>query len=396
MVFWIVLCCGTLAMLLFFVITNFSNLGKLKRLEEIELPPAAGRISIIVPARNEERNIQRCVRSLLAQQGVHEVIVVDDNSTDLTPTILRRLAEGAASCGGPRLTVVSGKPLPGGWMGKNWACWQGYRASRGSVLLFTDADTWHAPDAAGRAAAALRGSGASLLSMIVHQETGSFGVKSLVPILFWLLYSLFPFALINEHQSLPLYFGNGQFMMFTRRAYRAIGGHKAIRNNVFDDMTLARRTRRHGMRVLIIDGSRHVSCRMYETLAEAFRGLCKNIYMLFRYTFPPRVAAPLYLLGLAGFAFTLFSPILSILIDLSLVVAGFPVSAPVIGLSVAGIVLSWLTLSIVYLRFRFPFVMVLLYPFTVSLFLLTALGSLVLTKLGRTQWKGRVLAHAMP
>lgn len=395
MLAWILIIGVLTGILAFFVIMNLFNLHKMQRLEHYPDLMTPKRLSVIVPARNEEKNIEQCVRSLLGQTGREhgapgtggfELIVVDDSSTDATGAILRRIAREDS-----RLSVLQGQALPKGWTGKNWACWQGFCASRGDVLLFTDADTRHEPTAVARAAYALLSSEAGLLSAIVHQETRSFGEKTLIPILFWLVYSLFPFPLMNANASVPLSFGNGQFMMFRRETYLAIGGHQGIRNNVFDDMTLAHKARRNGMKTLVLDGSRFVSCRMYRGMAEAFEGLCKNIFMLFRYVFSAHVAVPLYVAGLTVFALTIFAPILSLLIDCVLVVSGFPLSAAVIALSSAGILLSWATLFIVYTRFRFPISMILLYPLSITVFLATALASMIMSGLGKTVWKGRTL-----
>jgi chlorobactene glucosyltransferase len=205
---------------------------------------------------------------------------------------------------------------------------------------------------------------------------------------------VFPFALLNGDSRLPLHFGNGQFMMFRRDAYAAIGGPAAIRDNVFEDMTLAKRMKSSGRRVVIADGSPLVTCRMYETLPAAFKGLAKNIYMLFHYSLPRRAAIPAYLLGLFWFALVMFGPLASLAIDVALVAAGFALSLPVICLSAAGIALALLSLGIVSTRFRFPPVMVVLYPLTMVLFLAAALGSLIMTRRGRTEWKGRALPQA--
>jgi chlorobactene glucosyltransferase len=389
MTLWIVLCAAMLPALIVLALTSLWNARHLRK------PSAgpgtqAGLVSVIVPARNEERNIERCVRSLLGQQGVEsELIVVDDNSEDGTREILNRLCAQD-----PRLRVVDGAPLPAGWTGKNWACWQGYRAARGEVLLFTDADTFHRPGALAAARGTMAGSGAGLLSMLVAQETGTFGLKLLVPVLFWLACALFPFALMNADARLPLHFGNGQFMMFTRRAYDAIGGHQAIRGSIFDDMTLARRMRASGQRTFIADGSRMVSCRMYETLPAAFEGLGKNVYTLVRSSLPAAAAAPSFLAGLAAFAGILLGPLASLLVDGCLVAAGYPVSLPVIGISLAGIGLTLLSVSVITTRFRFPALLVPFYPLAIVLFLAAAVGSLVRHARGTATWKGRVLAGA--
>jgi chlorobactene glucosyltransferase len=387
MTLWIVLSAAMLPALIVFAAMSLWNARHLRVLSAESSAPA-GLVSIIVPARNEEAGIERCVRSLLGQKGAtYELIVVDDNSVDRTRETLSRIATEDA-----RLRIVDGAALPAGWTGKNWACWQGYRVSRGDTLLFTDADTLHGPTAVAAASGTLAESGAGLLSLLVAQETGSFGLKLLVPVLFWLACALFPFALMNADARLPLHFGNGQFMMLTRRGYEEIDGHAAIRSSIFDDMTLARLMRTAGRRVFVADGSRLVSCRMYGTLPAAFEGLGKNIYTLFRSSLPAAAAAPAFLAGLGAFAGIMLGPLSSLIIDAGLAAAGFPLSIPIIAISAAGVALTLVSVGVITMRFRFPALLVLFYPLAIALFLAAAVGSLCRHARGWATWKGRVLA----
>ena len=215
-----------------------------------------------------------------------EVILVDDHSTDGTPAIARRLSQRYSG-----LRVIRGAPLPEGWLGKHWACHQGAEAARGDLILFTDADTFHAPRSVASAAAALQATGSDLLSALTAQDTWSLSERAVAPLVFWLVYSLFPFALMNRSRSFPLFFGNGQFLMLRRDAYERLGGYAAIRAQVFDDMAIARRARQMGLKTVVVDGSRLVSCRMYDGFREVVRGLGKNLFPLFPAR-PPADARP--------------------------------------------------------------------------------------------------------
>ena len=128
-------------------------------------------VSVLVPARNEALNIERCVRSLLRQEyAPFELLVLDDGSTDATPELLRALVRES----GGLMRVVQGEPLPDGWHGKSWACSQLGQQAKGELLLFTDADTMHESDALRRTVAAIQASGADMLSLMPHQELASF------------------------------------------------------------------------------------------------------------------------------------------------------------------------------------------------------------------------------
>src|SRR5690606_20865796 len=156
------------------------------RLDRHPPPPSDARplVSIIVPARNEAENIGTCVATLVnTSYPQREIIVVDDGSTDGTTDIARLLA--ARSAGAIRL--VEGEPLPDGWMGKCWACWQGYEVARGELLCFTDADTRHDDDLLGHAVGALTGTGADLVSVLPRQLMESFWERVVLPHIFTMI-----------------------------------------------------------------------------------------------------------------------------------------------------------------------------------------------------------------
>ena len=220
----------------------FSNLRAMRRVESyrhVAAGPADEElplVSVLVPARNEELNVERCVVSLLRQDYPHyEVLVLDDDSTDQTSAILARLAAGDE-----RLRVLSGRALPKGWLGKHWACHQLTLASRGELLLFTDADTEHHPQMLCDAVAAQRAEGSDMLTGLPREETVSWGEKVVVPVVSWAMFSLLPMGLAHRAKSALASVAVGQFMLFRRSTLLAMGGFEAVRNDPVDDMALAR------------------------------------------------------------------------------------------------------------------------------------------------------------
>jgi chlorobactene glucosyltransferase len=231
-------------------------------------------LSIIVPARNEERQIERCVRSLLATRHPNfEVIAVDDQSADATGEILKRIAARE-----PRLALLAGAPLPAGWVGKPWALTQGARVARGEWLLFTDADTEHHPLAASSALRFAIDRGYGVVSLLTDQETVGAAERVFLPtILFVILLGIGALDDINDPRKRDTAIFNGQYVLASREAYRAIGGHAAVRGAVAEDLELARLFKRDGrFRTFLAGGSALVRTRMYRSFAEIWRGFLKN------------------------------------------------------------------------------------------------------------------------
>jgi len=257
-------------------------------------PPAAhGRVSILVPARNEERSIRDCVSSLLAQDYPDfELLVLDDASTDATGGIVRDLIKPD-----PRHRLLTGAPLPERWTGKNWACHQLSQAATGDWLLFTDADTVHSPGALSAALSMAAEARADLFSAWPRLITLTLGEKLVIPVLHILAICWFPIAFLQFLQTnprlatrIPRRFlrvwggANGQFMLFSRTAYRRIGGHEAVRDHIVEDVALGRQIAnriREGMRLFNCDASRLIDCRMYRSFREVSDGFTKNVRAAF-------------------------------------------------------------------------------------------------------------------
>jgi chlorobactene glucosyltransferase len=258
-----------------------------------ELPEhSAGRspaVSVIVPARNEAINIRTCLTSLsLSAYPDFEIVVVDDRSDDDTAEIARSVPKGRAGW----IEVVEGADLPEGWLGKPWACWQGAVVARGDLLLFTDADTVHGTDLLGRSVAALDEDRADLLTVVGRQLMGSFWERLVQPQIF--LTMVFRFYDIERSLQKRRWrdvIANGQFMLFTAPTYRALGGHRAVKDEIVEDLALAQLVVRSGLRLAVRRSETSFATRMYRSLAELVEGWSKNLTTGALQTMPRAVRA---------------------------------------------------------------------------------------------------------
>ena len=231
-------------------------------------------VSAIIPARNEERTIAQAAISLAEQPEIPEIIVVDDQSSDDTGAILRRLAAEQ-----PKLRVVEGEELPPGWVGKNRAAWLGAQTAACDWLLFTDADAVHLPGSTARALSEARSSGADLLSYSPGQEMHTWWERALIPFVFCRLSQLYSYATINNPDS-PAAAANGQYLLIKRSVYEQIGGHAAVRDDVLEDVALARLAKSGGFRLHFAPGDQICRVRMYSNFAAMWEGWSKNLLPL--------------------------------------------------------------------------------------------------------------------
>jgi len=251
--------------------------------------PGRPTVSIIVPARNEEACLGACLQSLVqqkddAQTGVNlEIIVVDDHSTDRTRQIASAFSNTQAQA-----RVIEAGPLPAGWTGKNNAVTAGSRVARGEWLLFTDADTIHLPGSLARSLEEAKRNGAALLSYSPEQIVKGFAEKAVMPVIFAELAANFRPSQVSDPNS-PAAAANGQYILITREAYDAVGGHAAIAASLLEDVALARAVKRSGRKILFRYGGDAVQTRMYRTFAQLSEGWTKNLALLF--PSPARLAA---------------------------------------------------------------------------------------------------------
>lgn len=235
------------------------------------------RVSVIVPARNEASNIERCVSSLSRSDYPNfEIVVVDDRSDDDTAEIARAVPPGRSD----RIVVIEGRELPAGWFGKPWACVQGAEIAAGEVLLFTDADTTHGPALVRRAVAGLLEDRADALSAVGRQLLGSFWERIVQPQIFSLLFLRYPrIRRVFDRDRWYNAIANGQFLMVRRAAYERFGGHGRVRSEVVEDLRFAQLFCKAGNTLTIREARDDFATRMYESLADLVRGWGKNLHI---------------------------------------------------------------------------------------------------------------------
>lgn len=367
---WIPFHLFVLGGLLFFTLNLLLNLRVFRRPPLPQTLTNPSKVSILIPARNEELRLPPCLDSLLAQSYPNlEWIVLDDNSTDQTSHVVtqRMTAE-------PRLHLLKGAPLPEGWTGKSWACWQLSQHAQGDFLLFTDADTLHTPDSIASALTTMEKEKADLLSLWPRQITGSWSEMLILPFVHVLILLFLPQWLPFPHRSLGV--ANGQFVLFRRSAYQSIGGHEKVRNHLVEDVALGREIKTAGLRLLNQDGTRLVSCRMYSCFSEVWEGFTKNL----RAGFEDSVAS-FIALGVVQVVF-LLAPFLFLILGLLLQAAWWPLAAVQVFL-ILGLraFLAW--------RYQHPPLSVLLHPIGQALALSIAMNSWIQSARGSVTWKGR-------
>ena len=258
-------------------------LPRVERQSDLPLPAAPPRVSVILPARDEEDNIRECLESLLEQDYPDlEVIVVDDRSEDRTPEILRDIASahanrGTGTEGGTaELRILQGRPCPSDWMGKNHALHQGYEAATGAFLLFVDADTRAAPQLVSRTVGFSLKTGTGLLTLIHACEFQCFW-DSVVNTLILYLAPFQDIEAFNDPER-PEGNANGPFMLFSRETYERIGGHKAIQGEVVEDLVIARNVKEAGERPTWAVAPELFVSRPYPTLGALRKGWTKVIF----------------------------------------------------------------------------------------------------------------------
>ena len=350
--------------------------------EESAEPPAdPPLVSVIIPARDEAANIERCLRSVLATTWPRlEVIVVDDHSGDATAAIAGGIAATDA-----RARVIGAPDLPTGWFGKPWACKSGARAARGEILCFTDADTVHAPDLLARTVNAMGSRGAAMLTVAGTQEMNSFWETVLQAQMFTMLAMRYGGTeTVNRSRHAWDKIANGQFIAITRAAHDAIGGHASVRDRVAEDLMLAQELFRAGHRTALVLGTAQLSTRMYDSFAAIVRGWGKNVFAGGIDALPRnRLLRILFPLGLTAFPVAELLPPLLLLCRL--LGAALPAAAVVwLAVTLAGLLLGWAT---VYVRAgRSPFY-ALTFPLGAAVLLWIFIGAIARGR--RVAWKGR-------
>ncbi|MEO8233028.1 MAG: glycosyltransferase [Ignavibacteriota bacterium] len=231
-----------------------------------------GLVSVLIPARNEEKNIVKCINGIINQDYQHtEIIILDDNSSDNTYKL-------AASFSSPKIRTLEGKELPQNWLGKNWACHQLSQHAKGDYFLFVDADVEVKENVISLTINEIGKSNSALLSIFPTQSIKTFGEYLIVPLMNWLLLTLLPLNSIYKFSNKDFVAANGQFMLWRKDDYLKIGGHQIVKDKIVEDMELARIAKSNNLKVKTLLGGNQVFCRMYNSFDEAYSGFQKNFY----------------------------------------------------------------------------------------------------------------------
>ena len=337
-------------------------------------------VSVIVPARNEALNIERCLRGLCdSNYPSFEVIVVDDQSTDETGDLARSVPKGRAQ----RVVVLSGEGLPEGWLGKPWACHQGSRAARGDLLLFTDADTYHGPDLLERAVAALTDEAADAVTVVGRQEMETFWERLVQPQVFFGMFQVFSNLQDGfDRNRWRRAIANGQFLLFRRDSYDRLGGHEAVKGEVVEDLRLAQILVRDGYTLVVREAFGALATRMYRSLGGLVEGWSKNTALGARYTGGPWGSVLMFAGALVGAPILWLGPPV-----LALAGAVGAVSAPATALGVTATALNAGMWAVVSRSLGAPAVYGLLYPLGSAVAWFIVFRSFL--RGTRVEWKGR-------
>ena len=236
-------------------------------------------VSILIPVRNEEKNILTLLRSIEKQNySNYEVIIIDDSSTDNTYNVSQSFTAGH-----PRFTVIKGKELPIGWLGKNYACHQLAQKANGQFFLFIDADEKVFDALINSALHRIHLNNLSLLSLFTNQEMPTFGEKLVIPVMNFFLLNLLPLRLILTNRRASLSVASGQFMLFNAKTYHQNNWHERVKDKVVEDVEIMRLIKSESLKGETLLANGMISCRMYNNYHTAIDGFSKNFFAGFNY-----------------------------------------------------------------------------------------------------------------
>ncbi|KPJ68966.1 hypothetical protein AMJ44_05035 [candidate division WOR-1 bacterium DG_54_3] len=364
---------GILFFLVLLLLNLIQNLKRIKEQERIKLKEPLPLISVLIPARNEEKNIQNCVTSLLQSEYRRlEIIVLDDNSTDRTHEIVKELSRHHK-----KLKIIKGKELPPGWNGKNWACQQLSQAACGEWFLFTDADTTHKPQSVSLAFTAAQKRKSVFVTYIPGLPAKTWSEKLFYSIIHFAFFAVLPSRVVNYSKNSHLAFGIGPFLFINRRFYFSFGGHKSIKTAIVDDIALAKKVKEHKGKVSAVDGTKVMDVRFYTCFKELWYGFSKNVYEAIG-------CAPHYLIAILFSCYFLF--IYPYLLLWEAVESHQDLTAPLFMVAIISLIKIILSL-----RFQTSIVFGLLHPFSVVLALLILLNSFRIAVFKKKiEWKERL------
>lgn len=338
------------------------------------------RVSVLIPARNEARNIQKCIFALQATQAsdecIEEIVVYDDLSTDGTGALVDELAQAD-----PRVSLLKGVGLPDGWVGKPHACQQLLERSRGDVLLFVDADVRMRSGGLLRLLSFLEEpTQARVLTAVPRQICGTFYERLVLPLLLLTYTSWLPLRLVEHGRSDATVAANGQLVMLRRKDALALGGFSGVRAELVDDVAFARLAKKRGYRLAFVDGFHIAHCRMYRSAKEVWNGFSKNVY-------EGVGASPFRLALVIGLYVGCFvAPYVGL--GVALGVRGLP--RQLLVACALGVCVNVVLRTLLALRYRQPAEGILLHPVSVLALVAIAVNSARWAILQRNHWAGRI------
>jgi len=364
-----------LVIMINFIINNFifKNSSKYKLPESfLKEKPL---VSVLIPARDEERNIGRCLNSLLRQDYENiEILVMDDNSVDRTSEVVQRFCKKDK-----RVRLYHGKPLKKGWLGKSYVCQQLSGHARGDYLLFVDADTLHFLNSVSSAVACLLRFDVDALSVFAKQIMVTIHERMMVPAGNFMILSFMPLALIRGSRNPLFCTAIGQFMLFKKDVYEAIGGHESVKNEILEDVIISKQVKRCGYKFMIFDGRDNLYCRMYHNFREVVHGYTKLLFSSFDYN--------LFIMSFAIIAIAAIHLVPFIMLPLAIL---FSWPLVLINIIIIQVVLVLITKIMLAIRFRMRATDIILHPLSVIYLLSMAVNSIFQYRYNiGVQWKGR-------
>jgi chlorobactene glucosyltransferase len=358
---------------IYFFIISLSNILFLKRATQAPSLREGPKISVLIPARNEENNIRQCLTSLLRQTYTnYEIIVLDDLSTDSTYEIVAGMAAEHSN-----LSIIKGEELPEGWYGKPHAMQQLSKHASGDFFLFTDADTIHSSESISWSITNMLHHKADILSGYPHHTTEGFGEDLVIPNIYINTILFLPLWMVPT-THIPLFsHAIGQYILFRRESFEAIGGYEVAAQKITEDVYMAKAMKRRGYKVQFLDAKRYCSCRMYDGFQRAANGISKNIYDFFE-----QKLYPLFIL--IPFALLFFIVPVALLVYQAIIAGPYLYHA---GISVGVFFITW---AIAMIDRRVKWYVVFLHPLMFLVLVGIAVKSVLDDTLGRGYlWKGR-------
>ncbi len=281
---------------LYATIITLTNLITIRRQTPKVLKSDGPLVSVLVPARNEEEHLRKCIASLTKQDYRNmEIIVLDDNSTDATWSIIQEFMESD-----PRVKGIKGQPLPQGWKGKIFAMKQLEEAASGEYILFTDADTVHTPKSVSFGYSLAEKNQASLVSGYPYEHCNSWSIGTIVAAMEFNMVIFVPLLLQSKRPSSFFAMAIGQYLFIKSKTLQDLGGFSTLCDKITDDVNLARLFARNGYKNILVNASDALSCNMYGTTKEAFRGMERSVIgVLPRKAWPLIIVAATVLFSLA-------------------------------------------------------------------------------------------------